>query len=208
MMSRGRNFRFVASSLAATCMLVLGGGAVYAADLNKLVEDCADCHGKNGNSKINESPSIAGMSTEYFKETMGGYTKNTRPAAKLKDKKKTMKDVVKKLSDADKVALANHYAKQKFVPFKQDFDAGKAKAGKKLHKKYCDKCHSEGGTSAEDDAGILAGQPKGYLKYSMTNYAKGKREMGKKMAKKYKKMMKKEGDEGIDKLVHYYASQQ
>jgi sulfide dehydrogenase cytochrome subunit len=189
-------------------MLVFSGASVYAADISKLTKDCADCHGKNGNSKINESPSIAGMSSVYFKETMEGYTKKTRPAKKLKDKKKTMLDVVKKLSDAEKVALADHYAKQKFIPYKQDFDAGKAKAGKKLHKKYCGKCHTKGATSAEDDAGILAGQPSGYLKYSIGNYASGKRDMGKKMAKKFKKMMKKEGDEGIDKLVHYYASKQ
>ena len=207
-MNRHQKYRFLAASLIASYLLVFSGGLVYAADINKLVKVCADCHGANGNSKINNSPSIAGMSTEYFKESMQAYADNTRPAEKLKNKKKTMKDVVKTLSDADKVALADYYAKQKFKPFKQDFDAGKAKAGKKLHRKYCDKCHTEGGTSADDDAGILAGQPSGYLKYTIGSYAGGKREMGKKMAKKFKTMQKKEGDAAIDKLVHYYASQQ
>jgi len=207
-MNRRKNYSYAVSSLIAVSLLLFSGNLVYAADINKLVKVCADCHGENGNSKIINSPSIAGMSTEYFMESMEDYTKNTRPVEKLKNKKKTMKDVVKKLSDADKVALADYYSKQKFKPFKQDFDAGKAKAGKKLHRKYCDKCHTEGGTSAEDDAGILAGQPSGYLKYTLGNYASGKREMGKKMAKKFKKMQKKEGDAGIDNLVHYYASQQ
>ena len=131
-----------------------------------------------------------------------------RVAKKLKDKDDTMKDVVKKLSDADIEALAKYYAKQTFKPYKQDFDAAKAKEGKKLHNKYCDKCHSEGGTSAEDDSGILAGQPIGYLKYSMDAYASGEREMGKKMAKKFKAMQKKAGAAGSDQLIHYYASQQ
>ena len=202
------NYRFVISSLFAAYLLVFSGSLVYAADINKLVKVCTDCHGENGNSKIINSPSIAGMSTEYFAETMQEYKDKTRPAEKLKNKKKTMKDVVKKLSDADMVALGEYYTKQKFIPFKQDFDTGKAKAGKKLHRKYCDKCHTEGGSSAEDDAGILAGQPSGYLKYSLGSLASGKREMGEKMAKKFKKMQKKEGDAAIDKLVHYYASQQ
>lgn len=207
-MGKRKKYRHLASSLLAIAILVFASSPANATNISKLTKDCADCHGKNGNSELDASPSIAGMSTEYFKETMAGYTKKTRPAKKLKDKKKTMTDVVKKLSDADKVALANHFAKQKFIPFKQDFDAGKAKAGRKLHRKYCDKCHTDGGTSAEDDAGILAGQPRGYLKYSISNYASGKRDMGKKMAKKFKKMMKKEGDTVVDKLVHYYASQQ
>lgn len=207
-MGKHIKYHHLASSLLTVVVLAFAGNPAYGASLNKLIKDCEDCHGKNGNSTLDASPSIAGMSAVYFKETMTGYTKKTRPAKKLKDKKKTMTDVVKKLSDADKVALANHYAKQKFVAFKQDFDAGKAKAGKKLHKKYCGKCHTKDATSAEDDAGILAGQPMGYLKYSMGNYASGKREMGKKMAKKFKKMYKKEGDAGLDKLAHFYASKQ
>lgn len=195
-------------SLIAACTFVLAAHPASAADLNKLLDECADCHEKDGNSKNVDTPSIAGMSTAYFKESMKGYKSDSRPALKLKDKKKTMKDVVKDLSDADVAALADHYSKKPFKAYKQSFDAAKAKAGKGLHVKYCDKCHSEGGKSAEDDAGILAGQPAGYLRYSLDNYASGKREMGKKMAKKFKAMQKKEGDAGIDQLIHYYASQQ
>lgn len=207
-MSKHKNYRHLARSLLTISILFFAASPAHAASFDKLVKNCVDCHGKNGNSELNDSPSIAGMSTEYFKETMKGYAANKRPAKKLKDKKETMKDVVKKLSDADKVALGKYFAKQKFVPFKQDFDASKVKAGKKLHRKYCRKCHTKGGTSSEDDAGILAGQPMGYLKYSMGNYASGKRESGEKMAKKFKKMMKKDGDAALDKLAHYYASQQ
>ena len=207
-MKNSKNYKL--ASLSVTLLLALGiVGSVSAADVNKLIKDeCADCHEKDGNATDGETPSIAGMSVDYFIEAMGSYKTDARPALKLKDKKEDMKDIVKKLSDEDVKALADHFSKQKFKPLKQEFDAGLAKAGKKLHKKYCDKCHSEGGTSAEDDAGILAGQPISYLKYSMDNYASGKREMGKKMAKKFKKMQKKVGDEGSKQLIHYYASQQ
>lgn len=196
--------------LALILFFSLGlAGQATAADVAKLVKDkCADCHENDGNATDGETPSIAGMSTTYFVESMEAYKTDARPAMTLKDKKENMKDVVKDLSSADIEALASYFAKQTFKPTKQQFDAAKAGEGKKLHKKYCDKCHSEGGTSAEDDAGILAGQPIAYLKYSMENYASGKREMGKKMAKKFKAMQKKAGDEGITQLIHYYASQQ
>ncbi|VAW90583.1 hypothetical protein MNBD_GAMMA21-24 [hydrothermal vent metagenome] len=183
--------------------------AVPAADVSKLVkEECADCHEKTGNSTDGKTPSIAGISVDYFVESMEEYKNGARPALKLKDKDEDMKEVAKELSDEDIAALADYFAGQKYIPQKQNFDPGMAKVGKKLHRKYCDKCHTEGGSSAEDDAGILAGQPISYLKYSMDNYAQGKREMGKKMTKKFKKMQKKAGDEGIEQLIHYYASQQ
>ena len=196
--------------LPLTVFFVLGVVDVtIAADVDKLVKkECADCHQKSGNSTDGKTPSIAGISVDYFIESMEGYKSGARSAMKLKDKDEDMKEVAKELSDADIKALADYFAGQKYVPQKQKFDPGLAKVGKKLHRKYCDKCHTEGGALAEDDAGILAGQPIAYLKYSMDNYATGKREMGKKMTKKFKKMQEKAGDEGITQLIHYYASQQ
>ena len=203
-MKKLNNYK-LASLPLALCFALGIATNVPAADLNKLVEGCADCHNKDGNTD-GEAPSIAGISVVYFTDSMNAYKKG-RPALKLKDKKEDMQDVVKKLSDEDIKALADYFSKKKFKPLKQNFDPELAKAGKKIHKKYCDKCHSEGGTSSEDDAGILAGQPISYLKYTMDNYHTGKREMGKKMSKKFKKMTEKEGDDGIKKLIHYYASQ-
>ena len=202
--------RYKLVSLSLTLLLSLGViNNSSATDVNKLINDeCADCHEKDGNSTDGETPGIAGMSFDYFVWSMDEYKSDARPAKKLKDKKEDMKDVVKKLSDEDIKALATHFSSQTFKPLKQEFDSGLATAGKKLHRKYCDKCHSKGGTSSEDDAGILAGQPISYLQYSMDNYVSGKREMGEKMAKKIKKMQKKVGDEAILQLVHYYASQQ
>lgn len=182
---------------------------IQAGNIEKLIKDkCSKCHEKNGNSKEKNTPSIAGISKTYFIEAMESYSKNQRPAIKIKDKKITMKDVAKKLSKDDINKLADYFSKQKYTPTKQAYDKTLAKKGKKLHKKYCDKCHSENATSAEDDAGILAGQPRAYIKYSLDNFANGKREMGKKMAKKFKKMNKKYKTEALEQLVHFYASQQ
>jgi cytochrome subunit of sulfide dehydrogenase len=195
-------------SLMLLFMLVIFSN-VSVADVNKLINDaCADCHEKDGNSSDGETPNIAGMSAYYFIEALDSYKTETRPAMKLEGKKKDMKDVAKKLSDEDIEALADYFAKQKFKPWKQKFDADLAAAGKKLHRRHCDRCHTEGGSLAEDDAGILAGQPIAYLQYTMDSFASGKREMDKKMAKKFKSVQKKIGSEAIQQLIHYYASQQ
>ena len=82
-------------------------------------------------------------------------------------------------------AIAEFFSKQKFVQAKdQEFDAKLAKKGAKLHDKYCEKCHADGGTSSEDDAGILAGQWVPYLRYTLADMQVGKSHVPKKMKKK------------------------
>lgn len=174
-----------------------------------LAKKCADCHGKDGNSTEGKVPTIAGISAAYFKDTMKMYKTGDRPAMdfKVKGKTQNMKDITNKLSDGDIAKLADFYAKKKFKAADQKFDAAKAKKGKKLHKKYCEKCHENGGRSAEDDAGLLAGQHSEYLKYTFDSFKSKKRTMGKKMAKKFEKMLKTDGDGSIDLLINYYASE-
>ena len=103
--------------------------------------------------------------------------------------------------------MAGYFSTQKFVRMKQKTNRKLARKGKKLHKKYCEKCHEDGGRSSEDDAGILAGQWMPYLTYTLDDYMSGKREMTKKMKKKVNAMHKKHGDKGVEQLLHYYSSQ-
>ena len=104
--------------------------------------------------------------------------------------------------------MAGYFAKQKFTAADQPSDAAMAKKGAKLHDKYCEKCHAEGGTSAEDDAGVLAGQGTQWVRWSIDDFQAGHREMPKKMKKQLEKMLSKEGTASIDALLNYYASQQ
>ena len=165
-----------------------------------LSNTCAGCHGTNGSSVGPASPTIAGISNDYFIETMQAYKKGTRPAT-------IMTRIAKGYTDKEIELMAGFFSKQKFVRYDQKFDPTKAKAGKKLHKKYCDKCHEDSGRSAEDDAGILAGQWAPYLRYSMNDFISGNREMEKKMKKKMDAAMKKEGDQCVEQLIHFYSSQ-
>jgi sulfide dehydrogenase cytochrome subunit len=85
-------------------------------------------------------------------------------------------------------------------------DSATAAKGAKLHDRYCEKCHAEGGTSAEDDSGILAGQWIPYLQHAMDDFTNERRDMPKKMGKQLSKMMDAHGDAGMKELLEFYAS--
>ena len=190
-----------ASLLAGGFLL---GGAAFAAtpSASMLANTCAGCHGTDGVSHGPATPTIAGNSAEYFEEVMEAYQNGDRRST-------IMGRIAKGYTKEEIKLLASYFSKQKFVPAKgQKFDKKMAKKGAKLHDKYCEKCHADGGTSSEDDSGLLAGQWTPYLKYTLDDILAGKSEMPKKMMKKLKKLHKKKGDAGIQALLDYYASQQ
>lgn len=197
-------------SLVIVMGAFFGAHVSVAATLDELTKQCSECHKKDGNSVDGETPHIAGMSLGYFKESMAAYQSGARPAKVVKRPNKPdtdMKAIVEKLNAKDIELLAAFYSKQKYQPQVQNTDANKAKAGEKLHQQYCDKCHENAGRSGEDDAGILAGQPLDYLRYTFESYAKGQRKMSEKMEKKFKAMQEKAGAEGLEQLIHFYAGQ-
>lgn len=187
---------------------LLGGGLILAftaqaeaPSAEMLAYTCVGCHGANGVSNGPAIPSIAGISEEYFVENMQGYASGDVPST-------IMGRIAKGYSEEEIVLLSGYFSKQTFVAAKQASDAALAKKGAKLHDKYCEKCHAEGGTSAEDDAGILAGQWTPYLTWTLADYHSGDREATKKMKKKMKKMHEKAGDDGTTQLLNFYSGQQ
>ncbi len=165
---------------------------------------CAVCHGKDGNSHYDEVPSIAGYSTFYFTEAMKDYKTGDRPSEMFQAQgynPTNMKAITEKLSDDQLAKLADHFAAQEFKKRPQYFDAKLAKKGKRLYKRYCEKCHSENGTEPSDDAGILGGQSMSYLQEQLKYFKEGKRTQDKKMAIALKKL--KPGD--LNKILHFFA---
>jgi cytochrome subunit of sulfide dehydrogenase len=170
------------------------------ASAKMLAETCEGCHGTNGNSQGPAIPSIAGMSEDYMVETMDSYREG--------DTKSTiMGRIVKGYTEEEVAMMAKFYADQKPVPANQASDSAMAKTGKDLHKEYCEKCHVDGGSDVEEDAGLLAGQWIPYLQYTFEDYAKDDREQSKKMKKKLDALIAKHGDAGVASLIQYYASQ-
>jgi len=185
--------------------LSLASGAM-AADV---AASCAGCHGTDGVSTDPSSPTIAGMSVDYLADTLHAYKKKARPATEIAilagDKKGTKSDMYKAvadLSDADIDALAKTFSGKKFVRAKQTTDAALAAKGKDIHDKLCEKCHTEGGSVAGDDAGILAGQWVSYLKAQLNDYKANKRPVPAKMQPKLDQVQAAD----IDALAAYYGS--
>jgi cytochrome subunit of sulfide dehydrogenase len=184
--------------------------ASYAAADPKLIASCAECHGDKGVSTAQDVPTIAGVSATAQSDALKAYRAKTAPCTSVNYKggdtsrKGDMCSVAKDLSDAQIADLADYYSKQAYVAQKQPVDAGKAAAGKLLHERDCKKCHSAGGKDPSDDAGILGGQPLGWLKATLASFQQGKRDQPKKMQDVTSKLSAAD----IEALANFYASEQ
>ncbi len=165
-----------------------------------LASTCEGCHGTDGVSNGPATPSIAGMSEDYLTEAMeefrDGDTKST-----------IMGRVAKGYTDEEIEAMSVYYSEQEYKGAAQSADAATVATGEKLHNKYCEKCHHDGGSDASDDSGILAGQWTPYLHYTLTDFSSGDRAISRKMKKKMDQLLAAEGQAGLDAIIEYYGSQ-
>ena len=182
---------------------------VSAADVAKLVEPCAGCHGKDGASTESNIPIIGGYSVPYITDAMVAFRGKERPCEETeiqsgphKGERTDMCKIATDLSEADTKLVAEYFASKPFVRAKQEFDPAKAKEGKKLQSTKCKKCHDEGGSLPDDDAGILAGQWTPYIKQQFKDYTSGARPMTKKMKAKFETLT----EEEKENLIHFFAS--
>jgi len=181
----------------------------WAIDVDKVAETCAACHGKAGASAETDIPIIGGYSEATITDDLKAYKNKDRECPKTKyrsgskkGQKTDMCEMVKDFNDSDIKQIAQYFANKKFVRAKQKFDPELAKKGKDIHDMSCEKCHSEGGAVAGDDAGILAGQWMPYLKQAFKDYSSGKRPVAKKMKMKMDELNKAD----VDALINYYGS--
>lgn len=165
-----------------------------------LANTCAGCHGVKGSSLGPASPSIAGLNRDYFIQSMLAYKNDQRPAT-------VMSRIAKGYSTEEISLMADFFAQQPLIKPKQQTDQTLAKFGKRLHKKYCEKCHEDGGGYAQDITGRLASQWLPYLRYSMQDFASEDRKMHENMKQRFEQLRKDHGDEGVEALVQFYASQ-
>ncbi len=201
----------IAYYVGITAVFLCIFGAASAADLDATIKNCNDCHGDNGVSQWDDMPTISGIDAFTHADALYAYRDEERACGESAYRQgdtnrapATMCETVAGLSDDEIDAIAEHYAALPFVPATQDFDAALAETGAVLHKQECDRCHSEGGSNAEDEAGIIAGQWMGYLREAFTQYAAGERPQDKKMQEKMDPLT----DADVEALLHYYASRQ
>ena len=144
-----------------------------------LVEECVSCHGKDGASTESDVPIIGGYSAKYLTDSLANYKNKARPCPEVKHRSGPHKGeamdmctVAGKLADADAKAIADYLAAKPFVRAKQTADAAKAEHGKKIQEGHCEKCHDAGGSSPDDDAGILAGQWMPYVRHTFEEFSR------------------------------------
>jgi len=173
--------------------LTLATGA-WATDVNELVDTCSHCHERDGASHDPNMPIIGGYSQAYLVSSLYAYKQKVRPCPEYeymygenKVKKTDLRRVTASLSDEDVKKLGEYYS---------------AKKGERNHMLNCQKCQGDGGSVADDDAGILAGQWTPYLKQQFFDFYNEKRLLAKKMKPKFNKL----GKEDIEALLNYYAS--
>lgn len=178
--------------------LALGTQVMAIPSAQMLSNTCAGCHGTNGVSNGPATPSLAGLSKNYLVEAMQAYKNDERNPT-------IMNRIAKGYSDQEFELMGEFFSEQEVRSIgQQKYDNTKAKSGKKLHKKYCAGCHSEGGTVTDDEAGLLAGNAALFMKYSLVDFHDGSRDMPRSMKRRIEQMLKRDA-KAFDKLVNYYS---
>jgi sulfide dehydrogenase cytochrome subunit len=192
-----------------TAMLGTAFSAANAGDVDALMKGCNDCHGPGGVSQSSDVPSLAGFPEFVHSDALYLYRDEERPCSDSKYRHGdtarpaiSMCAIAAKLSDDEIDALAAAYAELPYVKMKQEFDATLAAAGEALHNEHCDMCHSEAGTNADDEAGMIGGQPIGYLRSSFKEFAADARPQPKKMKEKFDLL----SEADLEALANFYGS--
>ena len=187
-------------------VFIAGAGQALADPSAKMMADtCAGCHGTNGQSAGPASPNLAGMSEYYFIDSMTYFKNLPKGEWSAEDARPAtiMNRIAKGYTDEQIEAMAAYFAAMPVYMAEVPHDPAKAKAGLEIYEDACSKCHDEGGSLPDDDAGILAGQWLPWLQYSMVDFQSGHREMPRKMKKQVEKL----SDAEIEAALHYFASQ-
>ena len=217
------NHRIIAILITFVIGIIFTSTAVAdGASADMLSDTCYGCHGPGGISAGPATPTISGMSEVYIIGAMLAYKYDNdedkvdaviEADPDLEDVEffarisTVMARIAQGYSDAEIKAIAKHFANLPFASADQTANADQAKSGASLHETHCEKCHEDGGSSAEDDAGVLAGQWAPYLEYTMADYASGDRDMPKKIKKQMEEAHAANGDDAMRDVIQFYANQ-
>ncbi len=182
-------------------------GASPAAGPATNIAHCEACHGAAGASARPEIPIIGGMSAGYLKNALWAYQDGAWPCPPIRYPAGKMSQtnhcaIARTLDTAQIESVTAHFASQAFVPAVQTLTSSPSARGRELHQAHCEKCHTQGGANAADDAGLLAGQWYPALRSILADYQSGKRAQLKAMRVRIEPL----SDADLDALAAYYAS--
>ena len=216
------NYRILSTLLAIVVgVSFVSPAAADGASADMLSDTCYGCHGPDGISAGPATPTISGMSELYIIAAMLAY-KYDNDEDKIDEiieadvdfedveffarTSTVMNRIAQGYTEEEIKITAKHFADLPFASADQAANADQAKSGASLHETHCEKCHEDGGSSAEDDAGVIAGQWVPYLEYTMADFASGDRDMPKKMKKQMEEAHTASGDDAMRDLIQFYAN--
>lgn len=173
--------------MSATAMLLLAAMNLAVAGPPDAAEVCTACHNDNGISDEEAVPTIAGASDYFLENQLAVFAGEGRPCeAGYFERHDDVEAedhclLASSLSQDEQIEVSAYFASQTFRPAQQEVDDQLADQGASIHEANCERCHSDGGSLALDDAGILAGQWKHYLIEQFEYYKAGKRWQPEKM---------------------------
>jgi cytochrome c553 len=122
-------------------------------------ENCANCHGADGNASGADMPTLAGQDARYFVKAMDAYRDGSRRHEK-------MFEAVSELDDQDIANLATFYASQE--PVRRNV---RTPLTTSQWIDRCERCHGIDGNSTDPRFPMLAGQDEAYLAAALKAYA-------------------------------------
>lgn len=196
------------SGTLALGFLLLAGAQGAIAGTPDVASECVVCHGDNGISDEAEVPTIAGASDYFLENQLAVFGAEARPCEADYFEQESDVDaedhcaIASNLSEDEQIEVAAYFAAKPFKPAQQEVDEELAAKGASIHEANCERCHSDGGSLALDDAGILAGQWKHYLIEQFEYYKADKRWQPEKMQPEMDL-----SDEEMKALAEFYAQE-
>lgn len=156
---------------------------------------CGACHGANGNSALALSPSLAGQPKVFLENTLILIREGLRQIA-------PMQGLLNGMSDAEIVALADHYSRQPAVAQETPRDEATFRRGEAIASRaLCGTCHLPS-YAGQQQMPRLAAQREDYLVHSMRefrdNKAQGRDTMMNGVLRGF-------SDRDIADMAHYFA---
>lgn len=191
----------------ASCAMLSATAGVLA-EMPPEAQSCAACHGTEAPSSYPAVPTIHGLPASALENALYDFRAGLRSCRKLECGDSAACPevdfcaIVAGLDDDDIDVLSQWYAAQPYAAVEQSWDPGLAEQGKVLHQTRCESCHSDGGTNALDQASILRGQPKPYLRAAIEDFRQERRISVAEMDASLRELT---GDQ-VEALLEFYAS--
>jgi len=155
-------WRSLAFGLAAAAVCMSGAFA-QGTSLAEKIQTCGVCHGEDGNSKMENIPSLAGQPEFFVLNQLFLMREGVR-------KVDAMAALVKDLKDADLDGLAKHYNKLAPKPSGEPIDPALVKRGAEVAaSKRCGSCHLPT-LAGQEQMPRLAKQRIDYLIFTLKSY--------------------------------------